>query len=171
MKKKVKTEELSYPCPKCGTHTKPYMYSRDGYAYMLCSKCGVQYKTSTRVSANFRKFCHKIAKKPNRSQSYYTSSELKIRKILEENGYVQGKDFFHNIMFEKDKKHKYWVDFIIPEEKLIIEASPSVWHKMWNRNSSDNSKYKFLESLGYTIVEVDEKNYKTVSDYLKWRTI
>ena len=172
MKKiKVETEEVSYPCPRCGHYEKPYMYSRDGYAYMLCPKCNVQYRTSTKVSANFRKFCSKIAQKPNRSQSYYTSTELKVRKLLEDNGYVQGRDFWHNIMFEKDKRHRYWVDFIIPDEKLILEVNPTVWHRLWSREKSDNKKFEFLESLGYRVVSVNEKNYKSIVEYLQWQKI
>jgi very-short-patch-repair endonuclease len=93
---------------------------------------------------------------------------LKVRKLLEANGYVQGRDFFHNIMFEKDKRHRYWVDFIIPAERLIIEVDPSIWHRMWSRDKSDNQKFQFLESLGYRVVSVNEKTYKTIADYLKW---
>lgn len=162
----VPTEEVGYPCPKCGRYYTPYMHTRDGYALMICEEHG-QYKTSVRVSANFRKFCSKIARKPNRSQSYYTSTEALVRKVLEDNGYRQGRDFFHNIMIEKDKRSKYYVDFLLPSENLIIEVDPSVWHNMWNRNSSDSKKYSYLESLGYTVVSVNEKNYKELGRILQ----
>lgn len=133
MKKQVPTEEVEYPCPKCGTYTKPYMHSRDGFAYMICPKCNVQYKTSVAVSANFRKFCSKVGSAPNRSPSYYTSSEEKVRYFLQNRGLLEGLDFFHNARVgpfknEKNRKVYYWVDFAIPKYKLIIEVSPSIWH-------------------------------------------
>jgi len=165
----VKTEEVEYPCPKCGTYNLPYMHSK-GYAMMLCKKCGIQYKTSMKVSAHFRKFCSDIASKPNRSQSYYTSLEKKVKKILERNGYVQGRDYFHNIMFvnQEDKRRKYFVDFYIPEEHLILECNGSIWHDLWNRKESDRRKIKYLEKLGNIVIIITEKNPEEVEKYLRW---
>ncbi|MEM2260831.1 MAG: DUF559 domain-containing protein [Ignisphaera sp.] len=164
------TEEVTYPCPKCGIYNKPFMYTSEGIALMLCSNCNVQYKTSTKVSANFRKFCSKVARKKNRSQSYYTSLEKKAKKILEDNGYIQGRDYFHNILFENGRS-KYYVDFFIPKENLIIEINGSVWHNLWNRQSSDNKKIKYLESLGYNVIVLSEKTIKELPMYLQHRVI
>lgn len=161
-KEKVQTEEVSYPCPRCGNFEKPYMYSKDGYAYMLCSKCHTQYKTSTAVSANFRKFCSKVGSKPNRSPTYYTSSEEKVRRFLQRRGLLEGLDFFHNARigpFENGNKRKvyYWIDFVVPSKRLLIECSPSIWHRMWNREEADKRKNQLVEQLGWTIIHLDEK--------------
>lgn len=163
MKKQVPTEEVEYPCPKCGTYTKPYMHSRDGFAYMICPKCNVQYKTSVAVSANFRKFCSKVGSAPNRSPSYYTSSEEKVRYFLQNRGLLEGLDFFHNARVgpfknEKNRKVYYWVDFAIPKYKLIIEVSPNVWHRLWNREEADERKNIILTNLGWKVIHLDEKD-------------
>jgi len=168
LKAKIKTEVLKYPCPKCGTYHKPYMHDVKGFAYMLCTKCKTQYKTSTAVSANFRKFCSKVGSKPNRSPSYYTSSEEKIRRFLLRRNLNEGLDFFHNARigpFENENKRKvyYWADFVIPSKKLIIEASPSVWHKMWNRESADRQKNLILRDLGWEVIHLDEKDMKQLN--------
>jgi hypothetical protein len=144
------------------------MISSKGKAMCECPKHGL-FETSIAVSKNFRKLCQRIGSKPNRSQAYFTSSEKKVKELLESNGYVLGRDYFHNILIPNGKRH-YYVDFLIPNEKLIIEMSP-FWHKLWNRQESDKRKKEYLESLGYMVVEVDEKNYKSVEDYLKWRII
>lgn len=163
VKKNVKTVEVEYPCPKCGTYNPPYMHDRKGFALMLCSKCKCQYKTSTAVSANFRKFCSKVGSKPNRSPTYYTSSEEKVRRFLKNRGLLEGLDFFHNsrigpFINENENKVYYWCDFVIPEKKLVIEVSPSVWHKMWNRESADERKNKILEDLGWEVIHLNEKD-------------
>jgi len=163
----VKTEMMTYPCPHCGTYNLPYMHTKSGIAYMLCSNCGVQYKTSTKVSANFRKLCSRVGSKPNRSQGYYTPLEKKVKRLLEKCGYREGIDYIHNVRVRNGRKY-YWCDFYIPKEDLIIECSPSIWHTRWNREKSDEEKYGFLMSNGLKIVTVDDKNYKEVVKYLKW---
>jgi len=172
---KKQTKIVEYPCPTCGTYSKPFMHNSKGYALMLCPKCKTQFKTSTIVSANFRKFCSKIAKKPNRSPYYYTSSEKKIKKILDKAKYIEGIHYFHNVRVkDTTRKNKrggpiyYWLDFYIPEEKLVISVSPAIWHKMWSREESDRKKKRFLESLGLIVIEVDEKSSPEIKRYLKW---
>jgi hypothetical protein len=155
-----------FPCPICGQYSIPYLVTKDGISMCECKDHGL-YQTSNKVSKNFRIFCSRIASKPNRSQSYYTSLEKKVRKILEECGYHQGKDFFHNILIENGRR-KYYVDFILPVENLVIEANGSVWHNLWNRKNSDETKIKYLESLGYRVVVVDEKNYSDLVGQLRY---
>lgn len=161
-KEKVPTELVAYPCPKCGKYYVPYMHTKDGYALMICEEHG-QYKTSVQVSANFRKFCSKVGSAPNRDPHYYTSSEEKILRFLRRRGLIEGLDFTHNTRigpFINEKGHKvfYWVDFIIPQYKLILEASPQIWHKMWNREKADERKAKFLTPLGWKVIHLDEKD-------------
>jgi len=168
----ISTELVDYPCPSCGKYNKPYMHSK-GYAMMVCSQCGKQYRTSVKVSSQFRKFCSEVAKKPNRSQSYYTSFESKVRDILLENGYREGIDFIHNVRVPlkvEGKTRYYWLDFYIPHEDLVIECNPKIWHHMWNRQTSDRVKYELLEKEGLKILLVSERNIKEINRYLKWVT-
>jgi very-short-patch-repair endonuclease len=161
--KEIATEEVKYPCPKCGHYYKPFMYDREGFALMLCETCNCQYKTSTRVSANFRKFCQKLGSAPNRSPTYYTSSETVVQRFLIRHGLREGLEFFHNSRvgpFVNDNKHKvyFWCDFVVPKYTLILEASPHIWHKMWNREQADNRKELALNDLGWKVINLDEKD-------------
>jgi len=169
----VKTELVKYPCPKCGIYYEPEFHM-NGYAFMECKEHGL-FKTSVKVSKNFRKFCSKIAKKPNRSPYYYTSSEKKIKDILDKAKYIEGIHYFHNVRVkDTTRKNKrggpiyYWLDFYIPEERLVICVNPTIWHRMWSREKSDNKKNKFLESLGLKVIEIDEKSSHKIKKYLKW---
>jgi len=156
MKKvKVPTEELSYPCPSCGTYNLPYMHSRDGYAYMLCKKCKKQYRTSTAVSANFRKFCSKVGSKPNRSPTFYTSSEKSAKQYFDRLGYREGLDYWHNVRVKLNGTY-CWLDFYFPKLDLAVEISPSVWHRMWNRQEADKKKEDALKKAGVTVISYPE---------------
>jgi len=165
---KVETKEVKYPCPKCGNYEKPYMYNSKGYALMLCSKCKCQYQTSTSVSANFRKFCSRIAKKPNRSPTYYSSSERAVKLYLERKGLIEGLDFFHNARVKatngSGKKVYYWFDFVLPKLNLVIEVDPEVWHRLWGREKSDQAKRKFIESLkGWKLISLNSKDIQKLN--------
>lgn len=147
-----KTELVAYPCPKCGKYFLPYMHSINGYAFMVCPEHG-QFKTSVAVSVNFRRFCSKVGSQPNREQGFYTSSEEKIRRFLLKRGLVEGLDFVHNarigpIINEKGNKVYYWVDFLIPSYKLIIECSPKIWHCYDKETEVLTSKgFKYFKDL------------------------
>jgi len=149
-----------FPCPKCGEYFEPYLINSKGRAMMECPKHGL-YETKIAVSKNFRIFCSKVAKQPNRSQSYYTKSEQKVKDFLEKNGYREGIDFIHNARVKLNNRY-YWLDFYIPRERLVIEVSPKIWHQMWNRQESDKTKYQILKANGLRVVEVHDKNYKEV---------
>ena len=162
----MKTEEVEYPCAKCGTYNLPYMHSKKGFAFMLCKKCKSQYKTSTAVSANFRKFCSRIAQKPNKSPGYYTSAELKVKNYLEKRGYKEGLSFFHNsrVPVIMDSKSRYFFpDFTIPEKKLMIGASPSIWHTRWARNNADDRFTLAMKKLGWEVINLDEKDLQQLN--------
>lgn len=163
---KIATEEVKYPCPKCGVYNKPYMHTRKGFAMMKCSKCGIQYKTSVAVSVNFRKFCSKIARKPNRSPSYYTSSELKIKRFLDSLGLIEGLSYFHNqrvpIIIET-KQRFFWPDFTLPDFRLMLGASPKIWHELWSRNGADERFSKYMDNLGWMVIHLDEKDLKQLN--------
>jgi transcription elongation factor Elf1 len=148
------TELVQFPCPSCGTYHVPEKVI-GGYAFMICSKCGHMYKTSNKVSLNFREFCSKVASEPNRSQGYYTKGEEEIRKYLESIGMIEGLDFIHNCRVKNGSSY-YWLDFYLPRLNLALEYSPEVWHRMWNRQTSDERKKFFLENHGIELIDVQD---------------
>ena len=155
------THLTKFPCPICGKYYEPYMSRKDGKAMLECPEHGL-YETSIATSKNFRKFCAKLGSAPNRSPTYYTSSESKVKRYLVNHGLVEGLDFFHNARIGpfvngNKKKVYYWCDFVVPSKKLVIEASPEIWHKMWNREDADLRKAKFLGQLGWTLMNLNEK--------------
>ena len=160
MEKDIKTEQVQYPCPICGLYFIPEYHQKNGIAVMKCKEHGL-FKTSVAVSLNFRKFCSKIARKPNRSPVYYTSSERKLRDILNGLGMIEALSFFHNsrIGFTNMNKRKtyYWLDFVIPSSKLVVEINPSIWHKFWKREDSDQRKKELIEKLGWKYIGLNEK--------------
>ena len=160
----IETTEVKYPCPRCGTYTKAEFIDKKGYAYCLCPNCKTQYKTSTRISINFRKFCSKIASEPNRSQLHYSSLEKKVKKILDKFGYREGIDYIHNVAM-RNGRSIYYIDFYIPRENKVIECNGTVWHDLWNRRASDKRKLKFLEEQGLRVIIVTEKT-KNLKEYL-----
>ena len=152
----TETKLTSFPCPICGKFFKPYLSRKDGKAMMECPKDGL-FETSIKASKNFRKFCSKLGKKPNRSPNYYTAGERKIKEWLELNNMKEGLEFFHNSRV-KLRGRWYWLDFVVPESRTVIEYSPEVWHKLWNRKSADERKKEALEELGYNLLSLNDKD-------------
>ena len=163
--KSPKTEIVKFPCPKCGIYYEPTSQV-GGYAFMNCPKDGL-FKTSNAVSLSFRKFCSKLGGAPNRNPGYYTSEEDKVRRYLVKIGEVEGVTFFHNARIQavNDKGNKvfYWLDFVLPIRRIVIECNPSIWHKMWNREGADIRKQTILGLLGLTLVEMTEDDVRTIS--------
>lgn len=159
VKSKLNTEKVSYCCPNCKTYNIPYMHNKEGIAFIQCKNCKEQYKTSVSVSKDFRKLCSKIASNPVKSSTYYTSAERKVKKYLERIGYEEGIDFIHNVRVcnkGKEKQVYYWLDFYIPELKLVIEASPRIWHRE-DREVAEKRKYDYLSSKGLTVLTYDDR--------------
>lgn len=161
-KEEVKTVFTKFPCPKCGIYYEPYLTRHDGKAMLECPEHGL-FETSIATSKNFRTFCAKLGSAPNRSPTYYTSSEGVVQRFLVRQGLREGLDFFHNARvgpFINDKNHKvyFWCDFVVPKYTLILEASPRIWHKMWNRGQADNRKELCLGNLGWKVINLDEKD-------------
>lgn len=176
----VPTQLTKFPCPKCGKYYEPYMTRKDGKAMLECPTDGL-YETSIAVSKNFRKFCAKLGSAPNRDPHYYTSAEEKVRKYLVQKGLVEGLNFTHNTRlgpYVNGNKHRtyYWADFIVPEAKLVIECSPSIWHTRWNREGADKRKTDFLRIQRWDLISLDEKelskiNKNRIDRFLKLRTL
>lgn len=160
MKKKVPTQFTRFPCPKCGVYYVPYMTKKDGKALLECPTHGL-FETSIAVSKNFRKFCSKLGSAPNRDPHYYTSSEKRIKRYLEARDLVEGLDFTHNTRIETkvdEKKRYFWPDFIVHSKKLIIGASPHIWHKMWSRNNADERFTEYMKTISWEVINLDEKD-------------
>lgn len=166
-KSKIKTELVAYMCPSCKSFNKPYFHNKKGIAFSLCANCKAQYKTSTATSANFRKFSSRHGRKPNRQPNYYSSSEKAGKKYLENQGLVEGFTFFHNARVktenEKGRIVYYWLDFVIPTKKLVIEVSPEIWHKLGNVPEKDKRKRKFIEDMGWTLIELKTEDIKLLN--------
>jgi very-short-patch-repair endonuclease/predicted RNA-binding Zn-ribbon protein involved in translation (DUF1610 family) len=159
---KIETVFTKFPCPKCGIYYEPYLTRKDGKAMLECPEHGL-FETSIATSKNFRTFCAKLGSAPNRSPTYYTSSEERVKRFLLRRGMNDGLDFFHNARigpFLNENQHKiyFWCDFVVPKFKLVLEASPHIWHKMWNREQADIRKEHFLNSLGWNVINLDEKD-------------
>jgi len=151
----------SFPCPKCGQFFMPQITLKSK-AMMICPEHGL-FETDIKRSLNFRKFCSKIASKPNRSPFYYSSSELKVKRALDD----LKEKYFHNVGLEINHK-KYWLDFLVLPGK-ILSVNPSVWHKLWNREKSDNTKYYNLKLLGLDVIIIDDEILKLKHEELvKW---
>lgn len=160
-KDKVETVFTKFPCPKCGVYYEPYLTRHDGKAMLECPEHGL-FETSIATSKHFRTFCAKLGSAPNRSPTYYTSSEDKIRKYLLHWNLIEGLDFMHNCRIgpfvnENNRKMYYWCDFVVPKYKLVIECSPSIWHTRWNRQGADDRKKEHLAKLGWKMSSLDEK--------------
>jgi len=164
-KVKVPTVLVKYPCPKCGNYYLPEYHQKDGKAVMVCLTHGI-FKTSVAVSLNFRKFCSKIGSKPHRSPVYYSSSEKKVQRYLERRNLIEGIEYFHNSRIKckiKGRVRYFWLDFIIPKLDLVIEASPRIWHKLWNRAEADARKRTLLKAMGLNLIELDEKDLRRLN--------
>ena len=166
-KNKTKTELVAYMCPSCKAFNKPYLHNKKGVAFCLCSGCKAQYKTSTAVSANFRKLSSRCGRKPNRKPNYYSGSERAGKRYLEKLGLVEGFDFFHNARVRaknaQGKVTYYWLDFAVPAKKLVIEISPEIWHKLRGVPEKDQRKRKFIESMGWTLIDLKSKDIKLLN--------
>lgn len=168
-KRKVPTELVSYPCPTCGNYYLPEYHQKDGKAVMKCLEHGI-FKTSVAVSLNFRKFCSVVGSKPNRSPSYYSTSEAKVKRYLERRKLIEGIDFFHNSRIKcklNGRIRYFWLDFILPKLNLVIEASPRIWHKMWNREEADARKRTLLKAMNLDLIELDEKDLRRLNKQRK----
>ena len=86
---------------------------------MHCNGCEAEYQTNTKRTSGFRIFSSKQGSAPNRSPAYYTGPERKVKEVFEECGLEEGITFFHNSRIKSEKGY-YFVDFILPIEKIIV---------------------------------------------------
>ena len=146
-------ERVPYPCPRCRSNYKVPIRHVNGWAICVCEIHG-EWRVSFLRSFKFRRLCSIAASKPNKSPDYYTPPELRIKRILDK----LRVRYEHNKPF-RNGKVIYYPDFVITSPiKLIIEASPSIWHSRWNREESDRAKYAYFKSIGYEVLQLTEKD-------------
>lgn len=120
-----------------------------------CDMCGSTYKSSKwEVEEKYRRFCSQECywnyRKENYQSEYYkphlndsrdeTKIERMIREWLENN----------NVKFKQECGFlkKYFVDFYLPEYKIIIEANGDYWHcnpQIYDIDNNDSSKKRLNE--------------------------
>jgi hypothetical protein len=86
--------------------------------------------------------------------------ENKVKIELESTGFKEGLDFWHNVRVKTDYGSYIWLDFYLPRKNTVIEVSPSIWHEMFGRRSSDLKKLDFLSRQNLSTIEVTEYNIK-----------
>ena len=145
-----------YPCPKCRGNYKAPKYHDGTWAVCECEIHG-EWRVSFLRSFKFRKLCSIAASKPTKSPEYYTPPEMKVKEILDR----LGLKYDHNRRF-RDEEHNtyYYPDFIVylNPTSLVIGVSPSIWHERWNRAESERRKKEYFRKLGYTFIDLTEKN-------------
>jgi len=162
------TRMTEFPCPICGKYYPPYLVTTTGISKCECPEHGL-FETNNKISKNFRRFCSRLGSKPNRSPTYYTSSEKKIKDYLDKK-YKEGLDYWHNVRIQyinNDHRSYFWLDFVVPEKKIVLECSPSIWHTRWNRNGADNRKKTLIESLGWRYIQLDEVSLQNIECILE----
>jgi len=131
----------------------------NGYprAIIYCKECDLLFTRDYKRSESFRQFCSMLGSKPNRDPSYYTSSEMKIKEILDELNiqYEHNKKF--NRINHNGRKIYYWVDFYLPEYNVILECNPKIWQHMWGRWRSALVKKDHFKLLGIEVLEIEDK--------------
>jgi hypothetical protein len=155
LKESIITELTKFPCPICHILYKPYLSKVDGVALMECKEHGL-YQTNVESSKMFRLLCSKVAKGRTKTTGYYTKSESKIKRILDELEFEEGFDYMHNVRF-KGLNTYYYTDFYLPHLRLVIEVSPSIWHNMNGRNRVEESKLKYLSNRNLRVLILDDE--------------
>jgi hypothetical protein len=67
-------------------------------------------------------------------------------------------------IFKKENK-MYHPDFYIPELNLIVEIKSSYWYNKYL--GKNRAKMKYTKALGYDMIFIINKNYKTFDKMLK----
>lgn len=117
---------------------------------------------------NFVSASKKCNRSNNKSSLKYTSAELPVRNELKKLGYIEGLTFFHNYplatVSPKGNNTHFWLDFVIPEPRWVIECSPRMWHKLDKRIESDIRKRKEIEAHGFIYIELSELEIERLKD-------
>jgi len=151
-------EITKFLCPNCKKQYEAPIKVIGVIAHMICSNCNYPFNVNLNKSLHFREFCSKIARKPTRNRDYYTKPERKVKQILDSLGLIEGHDYIHNVRFKAGKRTYYWVDFLLPHKSIVIEVSPSIWHRYFPRNDKERKVF-FRDVMGYEYFVLKEKLY------------
>ena len=141
-----------YPCPKCKKYYYPIGH-KDHHAICKCEEHGLWYVNFLK-SFSFRRICSETGKKHNISPTHYSKPEIKVKRILDNLGYRENRDYYHNKKVRAYKGVCYYPDFIIERDdmKKIIEVSPVIWHK-----KDDSNKANYFTDRGYDYIVLSDR--------------
>lgn len=61
---------------------------------------------------------------------------------------------------EQVKIATYWVDFLLPDQRIALEADGTYWHNRPERQESDARKTALLEQRGWCVVHITDLELK-----------
>lgn len=156
--KKINLKNVKFKCENCGDvyNTTRKLKTKINYHKSLCPKCVFCNKTF-KIKKYKTKFNDIITYQGNLELLFINKCEMNNIKIL--NG--------ESIEYEvKNKKHKYRVDFYLPEIKYLIEIKDNhIWHReqiksgIWELKEQTVKKYSIKNNLNYKILfqeDIDE---------------
>lgn len=92
---------------------------------------------------NFRLLASKCALK-YRQNGNWSSSELKVKEILDEMGLIEKLDYWHNFEIRSPLQGIYQLDFYLPRWKLVIECD-SFWHDIGESPERDQLRDEWVQ--------------------------
>lgn len=155
-----------YPCPKC-KNSYYYPISHKGhYAICKCDKHGL-WRVNFIRSFSFRRLCSVMARKNNKDPTVYNKQEKRVKRILDNLGYKENKDYYHNKKVRVSKGRYYFPDFIVLQEdsKKVIEVSPIIWHSRYDNNNDD--KINYFKDKGYEYIILSDKTIPHWDDIVR----
>ena len=152
-----------------------------------CHKCGKEFWVSP-AHKSLRKFCSKGCK-DNYERDYVNKTCQTCKKdfLIPRWEVNKGKGLFcsrkcfnkfkgetsieklmkkalikKKIDFKQEAKiENYYMDFLLPQHKIVIECDGDYWHNIVGAKERDNRKDKFLSSRGYQLYRFSEKEIKS----------
>ncbi len=111
-----------------------------------CPKCGTLFRTEPK---NPLRFCSGECYRQYRGE---TSLEKTVRGALE------GLDISY---IREARMGSYWVDFILPDLRVALEADGDYWH---NNRARDKRKDQYLHSQGWAVCRIPESDVNNSKD-------
>lgn len=136
-------------------------FERD-YVSSVCRNCKQNFQLPrSNLNRGRGSFCGWKCFKTFRGE---TSIEKIVRLYLEE----------LKINFVQEAKFgRFHADFLLPEKKTVIECDGEYWHGFKHSKKRDERKNKFLETQGYNLIrltekEIKDKSFKQAFAHFKW---
>lgn len=112
--------------------------------YRSCPNCGITFRTEPKSR---RRFCSHLCARRFCGE---TTLEEKVRSALETLGVAY---------YPQVPVGSYWVDFLIPDRRIALEADGVYWHD--RTRERDARKTAFLESCGWCVVRITDRELKS----------